>query len=153
MIVNAGYDTVFKGGMLGVQASYQNKSVLEGLDTSLQPVWGTAWTAGVHYGNQHFNGKVVFFQERVDMSKKPDVFSAAGDYKLNSRFSVGGYGDYAQNMFPFNWTLGAHVGYVVSPYATLDGYVQHQAVSDAASNATPKIKDNTTGILALSVKV
>ena len=167
VIVSAGYDMPLQGGTVGVEGSYTNNMVSN--IVNLLPInppaltpsdYKAAWTMGAHFNNDAFLVKADVLNQRGEDTdgKTPWVYDGSADYKLGNKFGhgmiVGGYGSYMTKSIAsqayFNnthWILGAKFGYDVSHYVNATAYLQHAAMQTTAT------KNNTTAMIALTVKV
>lgn len=151
LILNGGYDMALGNGTAGIQGSFDNNALP---DVGADNGFASAWTVGAHYANDQFVVKGDVFNVRLSdavATKKPWFWHGSADYKLGQQFGhnmvVGAYGDYAKND-DLHWILGAKLGYSVNKYADATAYVQHAAYTKDAG-----VKNNTTAMLALTVKV
>lgn len=162
VIVNGGYDMPLAGGTVGIEGSYTNNGAYDLASYSTTATgYKAAWTVGGHFDNSMISAKAGVLNTRVKdpANKTPFVFDGSADYKLGNKFGhgmiVGGYGDYmsksvaSEDLFAnTHWILGAKFGYDVNQYVNATAYVQHAAVQDKNLS-----KDNTTAMVALTVKV
>jgi hypothetical protein len=154
LILNGGYDMAVGNGTAGIQGSYNNNGVLDADNTDNGR--SAAWTIGAHFANDQFVVKGDVLNQRYKSGDKPWIWHGAVDYKLGNQFGhsmvVGAYGDYVKhgdrNLNDLHWILGAKFGYSVNKYANATAYVQH-----AANMKDSAYKNNTTAMLALTVKV